>query len=249
MSDALGTQSDAAFADQQAAQEAALPDDALCATCGAIRTGPWCSQCGQELQSGRHTLRRLVAGGLGRVIGLDGGFLHTAIGLTVAPHRVVGDYLAGRTVRYTHPFAYLVITFAAFALIGEVLSVNVSGAGASNRALTALVVPFVALVSRVVFLRGRFNLAEHLILVVYLFAQIALLLAGLQVLVPFLGLAALRVLLLGALVAGAAYFVWAYSRIFRARPVWAGIGALAALWGGIVLWASMLILLVRLTQR
>lgn len=224
-------------------------DGQRCVTCGAIRTGPWCSLCGQELTSGRHTLRRLVLGGLSRVVGVDSGFMHTAAGLTVAPHRVVTDYLAGRTVRYTHPFAYLVIAFATFALIGEVLTVNVTGGGASNRAMTALVVPFVALTSRIVFLRARFNLAEHLILVVYLFAQLALLLAFLQVLVPLMNVTAMRVLLLAALVAGASYFVWTYSRIFAARPVLAGAGALVTLWSGVVLWAVALMLLVRVAQR
>lgn len=222
--------------------------DAVCASCGAARAGPWCSQCGQRVEP-RHTLRTLLLGGLGRALGVDGGFLQTAIGLTIAPHRVVRDYLAGRTVRYTHPVGYLIIAFAVFALIGEVLTINVSGGGSDNRMMTALAVPFVALASRVVFMRRPMNYAEHLIVVMFLFAQIALLLAGLQFLVPLLELGALRALLIVALLIGAGYFVWVYSRLFSDRPALAAAGAFVALWGGIVLWAAALMVFVRLAQR
>ena len=224
-------------------------DGARCATCGAALTGRWCSQCGQEAERGRQTLRRLIFGGLGRVIGVDGGFVHTAVRLTIAPHTVVTDYLAGRTVRYTHPFAYLVIAFATFALVGELMDVTVAGEGESNRGMTALLVPFVAIASRVVFLRGRFNLAEHLILASYLFGHVALLLAGLQALVPVLTVAAMQALLVCAIVAIVAYFTWVYARVFSRHPALAGLGAIAALIGGVLLWATMLMMLVRVAQR
>ena len=60
--------------------------------------------------------------------------------------------------------------------------------------------------------------------------------------------AAMRVLLVAALIVSVTYFVWAYVRVFDRRPVLAGLGALLSLWSGVVLWAIALILIVRLAQ-
>ena len=61
-------------------------------------------------------LRGVAATFLGRVLDVDHGLLHTVHWLTVRPDRVVRDYLAGRTVPYTNPVAYLLLCFAAFAI-------------------------------------------------------------------------------------------------------------------------------------
>ncbi len=219
-----------------------------CVSCGAARTGPYCAQCGQRELRGRHTLRGVAATFLGRVLDVDHGLLHTVHWLTVRPDRVVRDYLAGRTVPYTNPVAYLLLCFAAFAI-----AVGVFGGATGSeddRVLTALAVPFIAAVSRLLFWRTRLNYAEHLVLVLYFLGHVALILAVLQaVLLPALhgdpGPLVSGIVAFGALGIAIGYFGWAFSRVFPARPWLAAAGGLAALAGGAALWAFGLIALLR----
>jgi hypothetical protein len=213
-----------------------------CASCGEPRTGPYCAQCGQREMQGRHTLRSMIGGALGRLLNLERGFVHTAWKLTVAPGAVIRDFLAGRTVRYAHPFGYLLIAVAAFALLAQPLGV-VTGGG-NDRVFVLLLVPFVAGVSRLLFWRAELCFAEHLIVGMYAFGHIVLLLTLLQPATLLLGGAALRMLVVGALILAVAYLAWAYSRVFSARPLLAALGGLAALAGGIVVWGVAMTLIV-----
>lgn len=221
---------------------------APCMSCGAPLTGAYCANCGQRVMQGRHTLRRLLAGAVGKILNLEGGLLYTAGRLTVAPAGMVRDYLSGRTAPYLHPAGYLLVSFAAFALLGQLLDLTVRGAGSSDRMMTALVVPFIAAAARLVFLRGRLNYAEHLIAAMYLLGHIALMLAALQLFVPLLGARSLQVLLVGALLAGTAYFVRAYVGLFPRRRALAAVGGFISLWGGVILWAIALMMFVQAAQ-
>lgn len=201
----------------------------------------------------RHTTRSVVFGALQRVLSLERGFLHTARGLAVAPGRVIRRYIAGHLDEYTNPIAYLLVAFAGFALIGELLDAGVRGAGSGDRYLTALVVPFVAVSSRLVFARARYNFAEHLILVTYLFGQTALVLAGVQLVLPVLftvldvpplGVVAV---LTGVCVIG--YFAWAYGRFFERRRRLAALGGVVSLLAGVAVWGAALVGIVALARR
>ena len=219
----------------------------LCQTCGAPCNGRFCAQCGQREFKGRHTLRRFVAGALQRTVGEEGA-LHTARQLTVRPGRVIRDYLAGRTIRYVHPATYLLLGVAFFALVLGVVG-GPTGAGETERLFTLLVIPFVVVASRMVFWRGPFNFAEHLIVVLYLAGHVLVILAatyGVVLLVPrsFAGSAALAWFAIGA-----GYFVWGYSRIFEERPIRAAGAALAALSIGILVWLAFTLILVTLLRR
>ena len=223
------------------------PHAPRCVSCGAERTGPYCAQCGQRELRGRHTLRSMAAAFPGRVLDLDRGLLHTVHGLTVRPGTVVRDYLAGRTVPYTNPVAYMLLCFAAFAITANVFG---GATGTENdRVLTAFIVPFVAAVSRLLFWRTRLNYAEHLVLVLYLVGHVALILAVLQAVVSLAlhgepGTVASGILLV-ALGIPIAYYGWAFSRVFPSRPWLAAAGGLAALAGGAALWLLAIVALVR----
>ncbi|HEX7089908.1 MAG TPA: hypothetical protein VF192_07210 [Longimicrobiales bacterium] len=161
------------------------------------------------------------------------------------------DYLAGRTVPYTNPAAYMLLCFAAFAITARVFG-GASG-GENDRVLTALVVPFVAAVSRLLFWRTRLNYAEHLVLVLYLLGHAALILAALQaILSPALrgdpGMVVSGIVSFGVLGIPIAYFGWAFSRVFPARPWLAAAGGLAALAGGAALWLSAMAALFRVLR-
>jgi hypothetical protein len=189
----------------------------------------------------------MTAGFLGRVMNVEQGLVHTVYGLTVKPGVVVRDYLAGSTVRYTHPAGYLLISFAVFAVTAQLFGGGTVG-GSENRLFVALLVPFVALVSRILFWRARFNYAEHLIVVMYAIGHIALFLALLQLAVPLTGQSMMRLIGIGALAVATGYFAWAYSRVFAARPFLAAAGALASLILGGALWLTALMMLLNVLR-
>lgn len=234
-------------------QSATPPIDAgprvgtACVTCGAVRSGPFCGQCGQRHVAGRQTLRGFAAGVLRRAVGEEGALV-TVKQLAVRPGQMIRDYLAGRTVRYVHPATYLLLAAAVFALVSSALG-GATGAGESDRLFALLVIPIVAAACRVLFWRGAYNYAEHLIAVTYLAAQALLLLVLLYcgtLLVPqiFVGwFAAVSIVL------STAYFSWGYSQIFEQRPVLAAGGALAALLVGVVVWLGITMVIVAVLRR
>jgi hypothetical protein len=177
----------------------------------------------------------LALGATERVLSLESGFLHTVVSLTVAPGRMVREYLAGRQAPFTHPVGYLIISFAAFGIV----FMMAGGTGADNRVFTALAVPCIAGASWLVFRRARLNFAEHLILVMYLVGHIVLFLAVVLV-VGSAATVATTPIAAAALGVSVGYFAWAYSRIFDRRPVLAALGGLVVLLGGVAIWLGAL---------
>jgi hypothetical protein len=187
---------------------------------------------------------------LARVLNLDSGLVHTAHRLTTDPGQVIRDYLARRTISYTSPAAYLLIGFAAFAITGAT-SLDAwwpdrlfgdATAGKGARVFVALLVPFVAAVSSLLFWRAGLNYAEHLILVMYVLGHMALLLSPVHIALPLAG--EVEVFGFITLILGAAYVAWAYSRVFQTRPILAAAGGLMALGTGVLLWAAVLVIVL-----
>ena len=235
-------------ADTAAGHSAATPS---CASCGAARTGPYCARCGQRFLARRHTVGSVLGGGIGRMLDLERGFFPTAVALTHAPGRVVRDYLAGRTLPYSDPFGYLLITFAAFALLsGWLPGVFSGGGGPENRFFTLLLIPFVAAVSRLLFHREGLKYAEHLAAAMFLCGHVVLLFTlalPFSVLVEPAGPLA-SAIGFGSLTLAVGYFCWAFSRIFRDRPVLAALGGLLSLVGGLGVGLAAVLVLVRVLQ-
>ena len=215
-----------------------------CRNCGAERTGPYCARCGQQAIEGRPTLRRLAREVVDRTLGLEQGFFHTIARLTVAPGTVTRDYIDGRTRPYTHPLAYLALSFAAFALIGELVSVGATPLSEGNAGFTGLVVLFIAAVSRLLD-RHRLNYAEHLIVAMYLVGHMAMILAVGQLATPFVSAGALRIIGLAAVAAALLCYVRGYATTVRRGAVAGAALALATLAGGIGIWFVAVFLLVR----
>ena len=169
-----------------------------------------------------------------RVASLEHGFLHTLGRLVVAPGSVIRDYIAGRTVAYVHPFGYLVVGFGAFALAFDWMG---GVGGGMERWLLGVLVLFLAAASRLVFWRVGLNYAEHLILNMFLYAQVALFVTAGMVIVGALPEVTRRVAAVGVLVGVSGYFMWAYSQVFRGRRMLSALGALAVLVVGTMVWA------------
>lgn len=219
-----------------------------CAACGALSSGRYCATCGQRVLSGRPTLRRLLHDAFGRVANIEEGLSHTALALTVRPGSVVRDYLAGRTIPYTHPVGYFFLAVGIFALVSRLVS-GPTGAPESDRIFAILLVPFVAATSRVLLWRADFNYAEHLIAVLYLSGHVLVLFAILYVGVALVdraylgGYAGLSVLL------ALGYFVWAYSRTFFKRPLIGALTGLLSLVIGSATWLIAIALFVNAFRR
>lgn len=219
-----------------------------CASCGAPLQGAYCAACGQRVLRERHTLRSFVRSGAAQLLDLDRGFLHTFWRLVTSPVTVVRDYLAGATVKYTHPVGYLAVAFAAFALTGSVAGGSAGLADGGNRLFTATAVPVIALASRALFWRLRLNYAEHLVIASYLLGTVLLALSLLQVLTPVVPLAVRPAVGVASLAASVGYFAWSYARIFERRPWLAAAGALITLSAGIALWFGLMLLVVSLLR-
>lgn len=196
--------------------------------------GPYCAECGQRFLDGRHSLVSLAGGVVERLASLEHGFVHTLVRLVVDPGAVIRDYLAGRTVMYVHPFAYLIVGFGVFALAWSWMGV---GGGSIERLLFGVLVLFLAVTSRLVFWRGGMNFAEHLILNMFLYAQIVLFLAAGMVIVGTLPGVRGSVTDIIVLVGVCGYLVWAYSRVFRRRRLLSALGGLVVLIAGTAVWA------------
>lgn len=211
------------------------PSDRPCVNCGASRAGPFCAQCGQPLVVERLSLRGL-AGNLAQAFDLDRGLVGTTLELFRHPHRVVVDYLRGRTVPYTNPVKHFALALSITQVValasgatGEFASGLTEGStdaevtrsrvvGILDRFFVLLAAPAVlvlAAVQRVVFHRARWTFAEHL--------ASALFIAGNQLLlwVPALVMAGgTRKSLVGNVMVGItllallAYYAWAARGLY-----------------------------------
>lgn len=223
------------------------PTAAACVTCGTPSPGVFCPACGQRQPTTRYTLRSLAAGALRRTIG-EAGALRTLWLLTVRPDRVITDYLGGRTVRYVHPAAYLLLATATFALVVRALD-GPTGAGESDKLLALLIIPFIAAAARVLFWPEKSNFAEHLIAVMYLAAQVVIFLAACFVGTRLVPESAWDTYAAACAVLGAGYFAWAYGRAFAGGHWWSVLRAAIALVAGIAAWVGSVMALVSLLRR
>jgi hypothetical protein len=168
------------------------------------------------------------------------------IQLAVNPGGVVRDYLAGRTIMYTHPVAYVIVAFAVFVFAFR--WTGGMGGGGLERVSTGTIPLFLAITSRIVFWRTGLNYAEHLILNMFLFAQVVVILTGALILGSVMPEPARLIVVAGALAVACVYVLWSYSRVFSRRPVLAAVGGLLVLILGMSLWGGTLLTVVWLAR-
>lgn len=157
-----------------------------CLNCGTPLGGRHCAQCGQAAATARLGGRDLVRPLLG-LFDADRGWLHTAAELTRRPGGMINDYLAGRRVPYSEPLKYttVAVALAMFALwLAPLPRAPEPDAAASallarandllqryGNVLMLITVPLLAGGSRWLFRARGLNLAEHVVLSAYVFAQ------------------------------------------------------------------------------
>ncbi len=106
--------------------------DETCANCGAALSGPFCSSCGQRQVDLDRPLHELVGEVMESFLSFDTRIFRTLWPLISRPGWLTVEFLAGRRVRYIHPFklyfAFSVLLFVALAFTGY-LAVRVSSTG------------------------------------------------------------------------------------------------------------------------
>jgi len=100
----------------------APPDDTACPNCGAALSGPYCSSCGQRQVDLDRPIRELSGEVMESFLSFDARIFHTLWPLISRPGWLTVEFLAGRRVRYIHPFklyfAFSVLLFLALAFSG-----------------------------------------------------------------------------------------------------------------------------------
>jgi hypothetical protein len=97
-------------------------DDHLCPNCQAALNGPYCSSCGQRQIDLDQPFRELADEAMESFLSVDARIFRTLGPLVARPGWLTVEFLAGRRVRYIHPFklyfAFSVMLFLALALSG-----------------------------------------------------------------------------------------------------------------------------------
>jgi hypothetical protein len=109
-------------------------DAERCLNCDAELRGPYCHRCGQRAAPLRVSFVELVGSALKETFSADGRLARSLLPFLFRPGFLVGEYLAGRRVRYSSPVRLfllaLVLGFLAFRLAtpaGGALSIGPGG--------------------------------------------------------------------------------------------------------------------------
>ena len=100
-----------------------------CLNCGAVLTGPYCSQCGQRDIPPYPSVRELVVDAFWELSGWDGRFANTVRALFRRPGMLTREFLEGRRARYLSPLRlYLMASLAYFVIAAAVPNVATGSA-------------------------------------------------------------------------------------------------------------------------
>jgi len=100
---------------------------APCRNCGAMASGHYCAECGQETRVALPTLREFMREATGKIVAFDGRMWRTLYALAFRPGALTKAYLAGRRRHYVRPARlFLAMSLILFAVIRfEVGSVKI----------------------------------------------------------------------------------------------------------------------------
>jgi len=158
-----------------------------CKNCDAKLTGPFCGNCGQKLITKRYTVFDSLNMLFNQVFNLDKGILFTLKELTINPQKVTLNYINGVTIKYFHPFRFLLVfasisavlnyVFKSTDLVNEYFGMVQEDAEETkkigdlvNQNLTLIIlgaIPIISLFTKLFYRKKDFNYTEHLILNAY----------------------------------------------------------------------------------
>ena len=159
----------------------------LCKNCAEPLHGAYCSNCGQKLISKRYTVFDSIQMVFNQVFNLERGILFTLKELIVSPQKVTLDYINGVTIKYFHPFRFLLV-FASisavlnyyfqsidmvkeyFGMVKEDAEDTKKVGDIVNQNLTLIIlaaIPIFSFFTKLFYRKRDFNYTEHLIINAY----------------------------------------------------------------------------------
>lgn len=153
--------------------------DRNCRNCDAgIAVGQsYCGACGQKCGFHRLTLHEIGHDLVHALIHVDRSALSLLRMLLAQPGTVARSYVQGKRKRYFGPLSFLAVVVAAASAVNVLTGFRPIYSNSPNAIVNFLQshmnllvfaeVPLLAAISRLLDLRGPFNLAEHLVLVAY----------------------------------------------------------------------------------
>jgi len=200
----------------------------------------FCANCGSRIIGRRLTFKFFFQEFLEKALSIDNKLLKTFWHLIVKPDYVIKGYIDGVRKKYLEPFGYLLISITLSGITIFLVRENavdvLDGLNQGqnekfretyksmmntmydfNSIVTALTIPFYALISWLVFLNKKmFNYVEHLIIYIYTTAQFSILSAILFVGVYFSGLEdSSGTVMMGVLLTSMIYNAYTLKRIFK----------------------------------
>ena len=168
---------------------------------GIILNGDrYCSHCGAQIIAKRLNSRQVFDNVVKDLLEWDKGFFKTFIDLSFRPEKVIRFYIEGGRKKYLNPVKYLIICFIVLQILnlfGIEISFIISGMSGFvsgfestseqtlnlaikekldqladiNSALMLLTIPFVSLITKLMYHLKQYNYTEHLVINIYLFIQ------------------------------------------------------------------------------
>lgn len=215
-----------------------------CKNCEAVLTGPYCSQCGQKALAERITLGYIIRSFVEAITNLEQGFWYTMRELISRPGVVAAEYLEGKRQRYFHPVRYLLILVTAVAVVSlatgiydlqqsemqnfqnQALGIQPDGEAIARQQkiqeeikkylnlMAMITLPFISFVAYRLFRKKGYNYAEHLAIVAFWSAQMAII--GLLVQLIFVSIPGATIYALPAnILIGALYYGIGYRQLFK----------------------------------
>ncbi len=214
-----------------------------CKNCDTPLQGQYCYECGQKTITKRLSVRVILRNLVEIFTNVDRGFFYTAKEMLRRPERVIRDFIGGATVRYINPFRYLLLTVGLSTLINLSLGIYDMQAADINENINAtmgldqdpellerqqqlqtemrkyanliplLIVPFISLMSLLLFKRLKYNYAEHLVMNAFFFGTLSFI--GIPLLLLFAIFPQLIAYAMPVgMVFGVVYYTYATRRLF-----------------------------------
>ncbi len=169
----------------------------------------YCGRCGGRIIRNRLTISNLLSYFIENFLNYDNRFLQTVKDLFVSPELVINGYIGGLRKKYNSPINFFAISLTISGLYiffiqkfypdimkvynfyDDEASRQVSGKVAEllmdyNSLFYFVLIPFLALVSRIVFLRNGYNYTEHVVIYLYTMSLSAILTSVLSFVILFL---------------------------------------------------------------
>jgi hypothetical protein len=157
----------------------------------------YCLICGAKVIRNRLTLRNLFSSFSHEFFNYDNKFLQTFLHLIKDPRNVIGGYIKGTRKKFVNPISFLMIAITItgieyfllsnyFPNYYEMISFGSQDLPGFNEKVEQFIkeyqsfiiismIPFYALMSKIVFLKRKdFNLTEHLVIFMYVVAQLSI---------------------------------------------------------------------------